>query len=428
LAAEDAVRRLVFLAALAAVGLGAACNGGEGGPTATPSASPSATPGATATATAAAAVQAEYPAKVSLTEPGAYLIRADGSGLLRLASGQGGFRTVWSPDGSHIAVAGVVGGAPGVSVIDVDGAAEVTVFDGSGRGPDFWVGKPLWSPDGRQLAVPAGPTDQLRADRWHTYLVNADGSGEPADLFLGSALEWSPDGAALAFVQYSDKGVALNTFDLASRTATVIERGAGSNSFAWSPDSQRMAYTTDPPFPSPQDLVIIDRDGWNRRVIAEGASDPKWSPDGKYLAFVDSSGWLTLAAVDTGADPVRLALGGIASWWSPEGDAILIRQASSLSLVSLATHRRLEAIDLAGRVPAGVGGFSVSADGERVVLTVSDPQNQIPEALFVMNIDGTGLQKLVELSTGPSVGITWGPEWSPDGLYIAFVVGRTAVS
>ena len=418
------MRRLALLAALAVVGLVLACDGaGEPSRTATPGPPPSGTPSPAGT-TPTSAAQGEYPPKVSLTEPGVYLVRPDGSGLRQLASGEGRFRSIWSPDGSHIAVVGIVGGAHRVSVIDVDDGAEVAVFDGSGRGPELWVGNPLWSPDGRQLVVPAGPYQETTG--WHAYLVNADGSGEPIDLFEGSLLRWSPDGSVLAFVDYSEKGVTLQTFDLTTHTATIIERAIGLDSFAWSPDSQRMAYTIKLRLPNFEAVVVIDRDGFNRRVMAEGVSRPEWSPNGEYLAFIDHGGRVAVAQMTISSYPVRLApRRAVVTWWSPKGDAILIWETSSLSLLSLATREAIEPTDVAaGVVPTGSASFS--PDGQRVAFTghESAPPTTDPGDLFIANADGTALEKLVE----PSVGMPWGPVWSPDGRYIAFVNGPTAIS
>lgn len=330
----------------------------------------------------------------------------------------------WSPDGSRIAVVANRGDGGRVSVIDVDGAAELTVFDASGWGLERWIGLPLWSPDGRQLAVSAGP--YAEPERWHTYLVNADGSREPIDLFEGWRLGWSPDGSALAFVERSDKGVTLKTFDLESHTATVIERGLALHDFAWSPDSQRMAYRIQPRLTASEEVVVIDRDGWNRRVIAERGSRPEWSPDGKYLAFIDPTGWVTVSEVASSAAPVRLTPGGVLRW-SPEEDAILVWHSGSLRLVSLATHETIDTIDVAGDVPP-TGRVSFSPDGHRVTFLGCEPGASgpcpYPGDLFIANADGTGLEKLAH----PSTGIPWGPEWSPDGRYIAFVDGMTQIS
>jgi len=408
-----------------------ACNGGEEAPrTATPAASPSATPQATATATPTAVPTAvEYPPKVSLTERGVYLIRPDGTGLRNLTPGEEaryGFR--WSPDGSRIAIVARRGDGGRVSVTDVDGAAELTVFDGSGRGPEWWIGSALWSPDGRKLAVDAGPYGEPypTAAGWHTYLVNVDGSGEPIDLFEGLSEEWSPDGSALAFAEYSDKGIALQICDLGTGVATVIERFTSLFYSAWSPDSQRLAYSMYPQDATLEEVVIIDRDGGNRRVIAEHGSDPQWSPDGKYLVFRDASGSLNVVQVSTSADPVPLAPGRVLRW-SPEQDAILLWREGSLNLVSLTTHETIETIDVTGDV-LPTGQVSLSPDGQRVTFAGCEPSPPAPCSypgdLFVANADGTGLEKLVK----PSTGIPWGPEWSPDGRYIAFVDGMTQIS
>jgi Tol biopolymer transport system component len=175
-----------------------------------------------------------------------------------------------------------------------------------------------------------------------------------------------------------------------------------------------------------EELVLIDRDGWNRRVIAERGSDPKWSPDGKYLAFVDTGGSLNVVQVATGADPVPLTPGRVLGW-SPGQDAILLWYKGSLSLVSLATHETIETIDVTGDV-LPTGQVSLSPDGQRVAFggceSSAPAPCPYPGDLFVANADGTGLEKLVR----PSTGIPWGPEWSPDGRYIAFVDGRTQIS
>ena len=411
------MRGLVFVLIVL---LAVACNGGgEALRTATPAPSPSATPAATATPTAAP----EYPPKVSLTERGVYLMRPDGTGLRHLTPGEEGLYSAhWSPDGSRIAILTSACYAPRVSVIDADSgdAVEVAAFDGSGGEQPWIVWGVQWSPAGRRLVVPARRYEE--GEPYHTFLVNADGSGEPVELFEGFPLDWSPDGSALAFIERSDKGVTLKTFDLDTRTATVIERGLVLNHLAWSPDSQQIAYTIQPRRLASEEVVIIDRDGWNRRVIAEPGSHPKWSPDGKYLAFLGTNRLVTITKVASGVPPVQLVPGRVLSW-SPEGDALTVwhkqESAVSLSLVSLTTGEVLEQVtDLTGQViPESI--LSLSPDGEQLTFIGSDPQEEAYSALYVVNIDGTGVQKLAR----PSIGFVAGG-WSPDGRYIALVHTR----
>jgi Tol biopolymer transport system component len=409
--------RVTALLAVATLLIAAvACNGGEEAlRTATPGPSPAATATTQATAT-------EHPPKVSLTERGVYLIRPDGTDLRHLTPGQRGLCTFsWSPDGSRIAVVTSACNAPRVSVIDVDGggAVEVAAFDGSAGGQEWIVWGLEWSPDGRQLAVPARRYQQ--GEPYDTLLVNADGSGEPVEAFEGFALDWSPDGESLAFSTHSESGATLSIFDMPTDTATLIDKGRSFGYLDWSPDSQRMAYSMRHPDATHDALVMIDRDGENRRVVAERGSHPQWSPDGRYLAFSTGGvgiGWsIAVAPADGSEDYVRL-VPGRAFRWSPKGDAILAWNVGPhLRLVSLATH---EAHDLAGdvRPVQPSSSLSFSPDGERVAFEGSDPyEEDYRNALFVVNSDGTGLHKLVR----PSTAIGAHLEWSPDGRYIAFV-------
>jgi len=56
-----------------------------------------------------------------------------------------------------------------------------------------------------------------------------------------------------------------------------------------------------------------------------------------------------------------------------------------------------------------------STDGKQVVFNRGEP-NTLESALYVMNIDGSGLRQLTNMP-----GAEWVPSWSPDGKRIAFV-------
>jgi Tol biopolymer transport system component len=130
-------------------------------------------------------------------------------------------------------------------------------------------------------------------------------------------------------------------------------------------------------------------------------------------------GWDIAVALADGSQEYVEVAPGRAFRWSPKGDAILAWNVGPhLRLVNLATH---EVRDLADDVRPVLpsSGFSLSPDGEQLTFIGSDPypQEEAHNALYVMNTDGTGVQKLVR----PSTAIGAHLEWSPDGSYIAFV-------
>jgi Tol biopolymer transport system component len=70
------------------------------------------------------------------------IVRADGTGLRRIASHCGGANPAWSPDGTRIAYADRYG----IVVVDADGGDRYRV-------PNSWYGhQPTWSADGKRIA------------------------------------------------------------------------------------------------------------------------------------------------------------------------------------------------------------------------------------------------------------------------------------
>ncbi len=118
-----------------------------------------------------------------------WIAAADGSGELRQLGVPDAARyrqVAWSPDGARIAVAGersdAVTGSERTFIVSVDGGA-VTVLDGADQ--------PIWSPDGRFLAVTNTISEEASVD-----IVNADGSGRysipTGRSAVGLAKAWIP--------------------------------------------------------------------------------------------------------------------------------------------------------------------------------------------------------------------------------------------
>jgi dipeptidyl aminopeptidase/acylaminoacyl peptidase len=279
---------------------------------------------------------------------------------------------------------------------------------------------PTLTPDGRLLAVAVGridlDADEYRAELW---LMPTDGSAPPRRFTSGRRdvrPRFSPDGRWLAFLRAGDDDkpqLHVMATD-GGEPRRVGEHPLGVESFAWSPDSTRIAYVarvpeegrygTDKDVPSekepPRRITTfnyrLDNLGFtfDRRpqvfvvdALAEGAEpvqvtrgdydhgDPAWSPDGASIAFVSARHETrdedavsdVFVAPAAGGDAVRvtatdLAVGRPA--FSPDGATIWFVAAEP---------------DLAGR-PTLL--WSVPADGSGKPERLTDPERFDHDPVF----------------------------------------------
>ncbi|MDY7040139.1 MAG: hypothetical protein SVX38_04680 [Chloroflexota bacterium] len=153
------------------------------------------------------------------------------------------------------------------------------------------------SPDGQTVAYGSGSTAWLY--RWETGVEVFD----PADYGLTGYEDvqighpaWSPDGTKLVWivkggvaVDGSSAWVGVGLFDLEARTAQVLHphesQGVGWPSApVWSPDGKWLAFSDS----SPSDeagLWVARADGWREEYHLGLGGNPVWSPDGEWLVF-----------------------------------------------------------------------------------------------------------------------------------------------
>jgi Tol biopolymer transport system component len=160
------------------------------------------------------------------------------------------------------------------------------------------------------------------------------------------------------------------------------------------------------------------------------ATFPAWSSDGTKLAYLtgEQPRRVLVVAHADGSEPTDLAavLTGDGFAWAPDGTQIAYRARTShgadgkavdvLAVTNLTGDSQALYVSLVGAWQA----FDWSPDGRTFVFT-GDPNVQTsqdltspPTQLWVQNLDGSGLRRLVDGMTVAT------PRWSPDGSRIVF--------
>jgi Tol biopolymer transport system component len=260
-------------------------------------------------------------------------VRSDGSGLKMIFAGwtkpPGEMPLAWTPDGAYFLFSARHDGARGIWAIREKGAMLRKV----GRDPilltkgsvDAW-GATL-SKDGRRLFVLAGAQQRgelMRYDRLRRRFV---------PYLRGISAEqvsYSRDGRWLAYVTFPENELWRCRIDgAACQQLTMMPF----NVFGprWSPDGKTIAFSGHEPN-KPWNIYLVPADGGpTEHVFPENRAqcDPDWSPDGRFLVFGDpmpSTANRSLELLDL--ESRRLATvpgskGLFSPRWSPDGRHIV---------------------------------------------------------------------------------------------------------
>ncbi len=204
--------------------------------------------------------------QITAAEPGSsdypyenYTVGVDGSGLIKLGNSERlGAGVEWSPDGRQIAFVTEGDGSQEIFVSNADGSKLINVTHSPGDDTD-----PHWSPAGKQIVfVTDGDGNQ------EIYVVHPDGSGlqnlshDPANQ-VGPA--WSPDGKWIDFVDEIGPtgGSSLYVVGSAGGAVRRLAQLKFPAARLWSPDSQRIAYTSYPDSGRFEEIFLVQVDGSN---------------------------------------------------------------------------------------------------------------------------------------------------------------------
>jgi len=343
-----------------------------------------------------------------------WLMPVQGGSPVRLGNIESG-EAVWMPDGHHILYAKehelwIVGA-------DDTGARLFAVLPG----PPNWL---TWSPDGTRLRFSADDKGhntiwELRSDGSQLHRVLSPEQSPGEEQCCG---EWTPDGHFFVFTAitnlrpnlwiFREPGFGLRRTRRNPVQLTDLPTGA------WG------AHVT------PLGKSVLFYAGRNRSqivrlnlknnelapVAGEGFSQPDYSPDGKWVVYVDvNNGTLWKAAAD-GTTRLPLSLPGYRAnfpRWSPDGSqiAVNISEAGNPSNVFL--------VPASGGAPtlllSNQRSYDVdwSPDGKSVVVVHDLAGHPEQRALFIVDL-ATRREKMVADSVG-----RFFPHWSRDGRYLS---------
>ncbi len=323
-----------------------------------------------------------------------------------------------------------------------------------------------WSPDGRTIAF---LSRRPATDPTQIYVIPAAG-GEARRLTSAetavTGFKWSPDGTRIAYTATDPKTneeqeaerkgqdwavadrnykhVRLHAIDVASGKSHVVTTGAITvHEFDWAPDGGRLVIaaadtpTVDDSYMR-RKLQTVPASGGAATTVATTAGKltyPRWSPDGKWIAWLgatalnDPYAGSVFVAPASGGTAENLTRGyeGTATWLafqpgSPSTIAFtaIERQAVKAYALALPAKTRRE-IATSGVTP--FGGLSFARNGQ--VIAFSGDTATHPPEVYVIN--GAQAARRVTTTNAQLGGVTFGQQevvrWkAADGLDIEGVI------
>ena len=210
------------------------------------------------------------------------------------------------------------------------------------------------SPDGKKVALVA---------RGEIFAASAKDGGDAVRVSMSPASEgqlaWAPDSRRLAYASDRDGTWRLFLYDFGTRTETPLSReGTGPDvTPRWSPDGRSLAFVR-----GGTELRVLDVAAKRERVVATGDLDRPpfltdraiaWSPDGRWIAYTGGSGarlFTNVFVVPSAGGEARQVswlphvFGGTLAW-SPDGTHLLVSSGQRTE------QQQIARIDLVPRTP-----------------------------------------------------------------------------
>lgn len=198
----------------------------------------------------------------------------------------------WSPDGGRVAYVSFEDRKPVIYMQDLVSGKRRVIANEKGSNS-----APSWSPDGSKLAIALS-----KSGSYQVYIVNADGSGirrVSNSNGIDTEPQFSADGQSLYFTSDRSGGPQIYKMSVSGGNATRVTFNGNYNiSPRVSPDGKTLAWIAqrDGGF----SLYAKDLASGQELRLADGASEPSFSPNGKYIMYaIKGGGRTSLAVVST---------------------------------------------------------------------------------------------------------------------------------
>ena len=363
-----------------------------------------------------------------------YVRLVDGGNWVRLTDDPGDdVNPVWSPDGRTIAFYRSSPDGDGIFLVPALGGAERKLTgvwaNRFGFGSHTWI---HWSPDGKWLVV----SDKTSAEEPFSLFLLSPETGEkrrvtspPASVVGDCSPAFSPDGKRLAFVRVISALVGeiyLVSVDGGEPKRLTFD-GAGVSNLAWTPNGREIVFASR--LGGKNRLYRIPVEGGGAEWLAATGSEaqyPAFSRDGSRLAWRQNTSDEDIfrLALKSGSENVQPVASLVVSTaheasprYSPDGKRIaFVSNRSGSDEIWVCGSDGENPIRLTSFRGPLAGSPSWSPDGKQIVFDCRPEGNA---DIYVVSAEGGQPRRL---TTDPAEDIV--PSWSRDGRWIYFTSNR----